>query len=82
MGLSARLTAILAGTCECDRMSATPDYELITAADCPLCGRSGTMVVPDYCSEDHAADCSERMCLECGSALFVDPVVRPGKRTA
>ncbi|MGH8862684.1 MAG: hypothetical protein ACRDVG_15875 [Jatrophihabitantaceae bacterium] len=63
-------------------MSATPDYELIAAEDCPVCGHTGTMVIPDYCSEGHGGDCPDRMCFDCGGALFVDPLVGRPKRTA
>jgi hypothetical protein len=72
---------MLAGTCECDPMSATTVYELIAAEDCPLCGHSSTLVAPD-CSEGHGADCPDRICLDCGTALFVDPPVGPALRTA
>ena len=34
-------------------MSTQPDHELLFAADCPVCGRSGTVVTPDYCSDGH-----------------------------
>ncbi len=63
-------------------MSANPEFALLAAEDCPLCGQVGSMVVPDYCSEDHEGDCSERMCLDCGTAVFVDPAVGPATRTA
>jgi hypothetical protein len=62
-------------------MSATPDYELIAAADCPLCGHANALVLPD-CTEGHGADCPDRVCLDCGSALFVDPAAGPALRTA
>lgn len=52
------------------------EHELLFAADCPVCGRLGTVVAPDYCSEGHGADCPDRICVDCGSALFMDPVVR------
>lgn len=65
-------------------MADTPDYELLVAADCPMCGRADTMVAPaPNGNVDTAdADCPERVCLNCGTALFVDPVIRPYPRTA
>ena len=62
-------------------MSVTPDYELIAAQDCPLCGHPGALVTPD-CAEGHGADCPDRLCLDCGSALFLDPAAGPAQRTA
>lgn len=69
-------------------MPATPDYETIAdlsavlmAADCPLCGQSNALVTPD-CTEGHGADCPDRVCLACGSALFVDPAVSVSAQTA
>jgi hypothetical protein len=52
-------------------MPAEPDHELLFAADCPVCGRGGTVVTPDYCSEGHGDACPDRICIDCGSALFV-----------
>jgi hypothetical protein len=63
-------------------MSDTPDYELINGDDCPVCGHAGTMVTPDYCSEGHGTDCPERMCVDCGTALFVGPLELPTRRSA
>ena len=60
-------------------MSVTPDYDY-EPVDCPICGHAGTMVVPDYSTEE--IDASERMCVDCGSALFIDPVTGPSVRTA
>ena len=54
-------------------MTATPDYELTDGVDCPLCGRAGSVVTPDFCSEGHGAECPDRVCVDCGYALFVDP---------
>lgn len=48
--------------------------------DCPVCGR-GTLV-PTECAEGHGDDCPDRLCLDCGAALFVDPVAEPGARSA
>ena len=64
-------------------MSVTPDYDY-NPVDCPICGHAGTMVVPDYSTDypDGNIDASERMCLDCGSALFIDPVTGPSARTA
>jgi hypothetical protein len=65
-------------------MPATPDYELIEADDCPVCGRSATLVAP-VCTEGHGDQCPDRLCVECGTALFVDPLVRaarPPRRAA
>jgi len=79
---SARLPAIVAGACESDHMSATAEFALLAAEDCPLCGQAGSMIVPDFCTDDHEGDCSERMCVTCGSALFVDPAAGPALRSA
>jgi hypothetical protein len=65
-------------------MSATPDYTTIAesiGADCPLCGHSDALVAPD-CTEGHGADCPDRVCMACGSALFVDPAVAVSAQTA
>jgi DNA polymerase III alpha subunit (gram-positive type) len=62
-------------------MSVTSVYELIAAGDCPLCGHTSALVAPD-CTEGHGADCPDRLCLDCGSALFVDPAAGPAQRTA
>jgi hypothetical protein len=58
-------------------MPAEPDPALLFAADCPVCGRGGTVVTPDYCSDGHGAECPDRICVDCGSALFIDPDVSP-----
>lgn len=58
-------------------MAAQPDHELLFAADCPVCGRKGTVVSPDYCSEGHGDDCPDRICVQCGSALAVAVIVPP-----
>lgn len=55
-------------------MSVMLDFDLIVAEDCPVCGRGSSFVVPD-CTEGHGAECPDRVCVDCGSALFVDPVV-------
>lgn len=60
-------------------MPATRDYELIAAEDCPVCGRASTLVAPE-CTEGHGADCPDRVCVSCGTALFVDPVVSASRR--
>jgi hypothetical protein len=61
-------------------MSATAEFVLSAADDCPLCGQIGSMAVPDL--EHDADDRSERVCLDCGSALFVDPAAGPALRSA
>jgi hypothetical protein len=68
-------------------MTIEPDHDLIFAADCPICGRAGTVVAPDCCAEGHDGACSDRICVDCCSALFVDPDLTdisqvPGSRTA
>lgn len=60
-------------------MPATRDYEVIAAEDCPVCGRVDTLVAP-ACAEGHGADCPDRICVSCGTALFVDPVVSAPRR--
>lgn len=55
------------------------DYEVIAADDCPICGRMSTLVAPE-CDEGHGVDCPDRVCVHCGTALFVDPVVSVARR--
>lgn len=55
-------------------MPALRDYELIGVADCPVCQRAGTLVAPE-CIDGHGSDCPDRTCVNCGVALFVDPVM-------
>jgi hypothetical protein len=57
-------------------MTTEPDHDLIFAADCPICGRSGTVVAPDSCPDGHDGACPDRICVDCCSALFVDPALR------
>jgi hypothetical protein len=80
--IPARLPAIVGGACECEAMSDTPDYELIDGDDCPVCGRAGTIVTPDFCTDGHGSECPERMCVDCGSALLVGPPAPAVRRTA
>jgi hypothetical protein len=61
-------------------MSATAEFVLFAAEDCPLCGQVGSMIVPD--ADPGGDDRSERVCLDCGSALFVDPAAGPALRSA
>ncbi len=67
-------------------MSAIAEFALFAAEDCPLCGQVGSMIVPGVGGEEPdagaGADTSERMCLDCGLALFVDPAAGPAVRTA
>lgn len=57
-----------------------------TAGDCPVCGKPGALVSPGPCEDGHGEDCPDRLCLDCGIALMVDPVVAhaavPGRRSA
>ena len=62
--------------------------ELTTADDCPVCGHENVLVAPD-CTEGHGADCPDRLCVDCGTALFVGILVglprrsrRPSTRVA
>lgn len=55
-------------------MPAMRDYEMIGAADCPVCGRTETLIAPD-CADGHGGDCPDRTCVRCGTALFVDPAM-------
>jgi hypothetical protein len=57
------------------------DYETIAADDCPVCGKIATVVHTD-CTEGHGDDCPDRLCISCGTALFIDPNVNPARRTA
>lgn len=49
--------------------------------DCPMCGGPQLLEVPD-CPDGHGAQCPDRVCAGCGSALFLDPPMistrRPG----
>jgi hypothetical protein len=47
--------------------------------DCPTCGQVCEAVTPD-CGDGHGADCPDRVCLECGTALFLDPLLVRGRR--
>jgi hypothetical protein len=49
------------------------DLEVVD--DCPVCGRPGTLVAP-VCTEGHGGECPDRLCVDCGVALFVDPPFR------
>ena len=40
---------------------------------CPCCADVRGFEVPP-CAEDHGPECAERACLECGTALLVDPL--------
>jgi hypothetical protein len=46
----------------------------INYIDCPACGQLRPAATLD-CLEDHGSDCPERVCLDCGAALFLDPVL-------
>jgi hypothetical protein len=57
-------------------MSPEPSPDPVDAflADCAVCGRRRLLVAPP-CAEGHGADCPDRICAECGTAVFLDPVV-------
>jgi hypothetical protein len=40
---------------------------------CPCCADERVFEVPP-CAEGHGGECSERACLDCGTALLVDPL--------
>jgi hypothetical protein len=46
----------------------------ISYLDCPVCGQLRPAAALD-CAADHGPDCPERVCLDCGAALFLDPVL-------
>jgi hypothetical protein len=51
------------------------ELDLLTGdAACPVCGRGNTLVAPE-CAEGHGADCPDRLCVACGIAVFLDPVL-------
>lgn len=51
------------------------ELDLLTGdAACPVCGRGNALVAPE-CAEGHGADCPDRLCVACGIAVFVDPVL-------
>lgn len=39
-----------------------------------MCGRAGALVAPS-CDEGHGDECPDRICADCGVAVFLDPVV-------
>lgn len=41
--------------------------------DCPTCGQPREAEVPP-CPDGHQADCPDRACVECGTALVVPPL--------
>lgn len=45
---------------------------LTEEAECPVCGRSCPIETP-ACLDGHGADCPERLCALCGTALIVHP---------
>ena len=62
------------------------DRELDCAAglvvDCPLCGSDQPAEAPE-CLDGHGADCPDRLCVKCGTAVFVNPdVAHPDQTVA
>ncbi len=50
--------------------------------DCPTCGQPREAEVPP-CADGHRDACPDRACVECGTALVVDPPLvpeRPARR--
>ncbi|HEY3715280.1 MAG TPA: hypothetical protein VGL39_12190 [Jatrophihabitantaceae bacterium] len=50
--------------------------------DCPTCGQLCEAEVPP-CADDHRGACPDRACVECGTALLIDPPLstdRPARR--
>lgn len=43
-------------------------------ATCPTCAALRLVEVPP-CADGHGADCPDACCVECGTALFLDPVL-------
>lgn len=41
---------------------------------CPTCA-AVTLVETPPCSDGHGADCPDRACSDCGTALLIDPVL-------
>jgi hypothetical protein len=41
---------------------------------CPTCARSCVVETPQ-CTDGHGAQCPERLCVVCGTALFIDPLL-------
>ena len=48
---------------------------------CPCCADVRDFEAPP-CAEGHGPECAERVCLDCGTALLVDPVALPRPRSA
>jgi hypothetical protein len=42
--------------------------------DCPTCGAPREAEVPP-CPDGHQGECPDRACVECGTALVVDPLM-------
>ncbi|WP_239347185.1 hypothetical protein [Frankia sp. Cj5] len=56
----------------------------LTQRVCPECGDTRGFEQPP-CVDGHGMDCPERACVDCGTALFVDPrqiVARPERTSA
>ncbi len=53
----------------------------LTQRVCPECGDTRDFEQPP-CSDGHGVECPDRACVECGTALFIDPqpvVARPDR---
>lgn len=63
--------------------SSGSELDLLTGGQtCPVCGQESALVTPD-CVDGHGADCPDRLCVACGVAVFLDPVlVTPAHRSA
>ena len=50
------------------------DAVLVEAGECPVCAQASWLVTPD-CAEGHGDACPDRLCVDCGTALFVGPML-------
>jgi hypothetical protein len=54
--------------------AAACDLDGAVDGECAVCGRVRLLVAPP-CTEGHGADCPDRICAECGTAVFLNPVL-------
>lgn len=56
-------------------------YHDVLIVDCLECGGSRPADTPP-CAEGHGAECPDRACAECGTAIVIDPVLVRESRVA
>jgi hypothetical protein len=70
--------AVSARTSDDRRSEAMPGELFLT---CPTCAALRAAEQPP-CADGHGADCPDRACVECGTALYADPAVSFGAQLA